>query len=42
MNISWVVADNTVLDHDVDIEQLKHIGSIWGGYQTWKIGRAHV
>ena len=36
MNISWVVADNTVLDHDIDIEQLKHIGSIWGGYQTWR------
>ena len=36
MNISWVVADGTMLDHDVDIEQLKDIGSIWGSYQTWR------
>lgn len=36
MRISWVVADNTVLDHDVDIEKLKDIGSIWGSHQTWR------
>lgn len=36
MRISWVVADGTVLDHDVDVEQLKHIGSVWGSYQTWR------
>jgi hypothetical protein len=36
MKIVWVVADNTILDHDIDIEQLKSIGSIWGSYQTWR------
>ena len=36
MRISWVVADGTVLDHDVNVEQLKDIGSIWGSYQTWR------
>lgn len=36
MRISWVVANGTMLEHDVDIERLKDIGSIWGSYQTWR------
>lgn len=36
MNISWVVADDTFLDPDIDIERLKQIGSIWGGWKTWR------
>lgn len=36
MRINWVLAENTLLDHDVDIEQLKNIGSFWGGWKTWR------
>lgn len=36
MNISWVMSDNAVLDYGTDIEKLKHIGSVWGGWRTWR------
>lgn len=36
MNINWVVADHTVLDPTVDVNQLKNLGSIWGSWQTWR------
>ena len=36
MKIAWVLADDTVLDHSVDIEKLKSIGSIWGSWRTWR------
>jgi len=36
MRISWVLANQTHLDPTVDISQLKDIGSIWGGWQTWR------
>jgi len=36
MNISWVVADDTFLAPDINIEQLKNIGSIWGSWKTWR------
>lgn len=36
MNINWVVADRTELDPAVDIDGLKSIGSIWGGWRTWR------
>ena len=36
MNISWIVANRTVLDPTVDLEHLKKIGSIWGGWQSWR------
>lgn len=36
MNISWVVADDTFLAPDINIEQLKGVGSIWGSWKTWR------
>jgi hypothetical protein len=36
MKIAWVVADRTDLDPAVDIDRLKAIGSIWGGWRTWR------
>lgn len=36
MRISWVVADDTFLPPDIDINQLRDIGPIWGGWKTWR------
>ena len=36
MKISWVVADSAVLDPGINVEQIKNIGSIWGGWRTWR------
>lgn len=36
MNINWVVADSVATDPTIDIEKLKNIGSIWGGWRTWR------
>lgn len=36
MNINWVVANHTLIDPTVDLDQLKEIGSIWGSWQTWR------
>ena len=36
MNISWVLADNVVLDPTQELEPLKHIGSFWGSWRTWR------
>lgn len=36
MNINWVLADSTTLSPEVDIKQLKNIGSLWGGWRTWR------
>lgn len=36
MNIAWVVSTDIALSHNIDIEQLKNIGSIWGSDQTWR------
>lgn len=36
MKISWVVATGYQLDPVLDIETIKHIGPIWGGYTTWR------
>jgi hypothetical protein len=36
MNISWVLADSTVLDPTLDIVTLKDIGPIWGSWKTWR------
>lgn len=37
MNISWVIANNAQLDPTVNLQQLKDIGSAWGGWQTWRV-----
>jgi hypothetical protein len=36
MKINWVAANTTILDPTVDLEKIKNIGSIWGGWQTWR------
>jgi len=36
MNIAWVLADSTTFGPEVDIDQLKTIGSFWGGWSTWR------
>jgi hypothetical protein len=36
MNISWVLADSTDLDHKINLLQLKELGSFWGGWKTWR------
>ena len=36
MRINWVVADSTVLPPDVDVNVLKDIAAIWGGWRTWR------
>jgi hypothetical protein len=36
MNINWVLSDSTVLGPELDIDQLKQIGSFWGGWRTWR------
>jgi hypothetical protein len=36
MNITWVIADDVLLDPDFDIQQLKNIGSTWGSWRTWR------
>jgi len=36
MNINWVLADLTTFGPEVDIGKLKHIGSFWGGWRTWR------
>ena len=36
MRINWVAANTAVLDPTVDLEKVKHIGSVWGGWQTWR------
>jgi hypothetical protein len=36
MNVSWVLANQLVLDPSIDIDVLKGVGPFWGGWQTWR------
>ena len=36
MNINWVLADSVMVGPELDIEQLKAVGSFWGGWRTWR------
>jgi hypothetical protein len=36
MNITWVLADDTVLDGTVNTNELKEVGSFWGSWRTWR------
>lgn len=36
MNISWVISDTAVIDPNIDIDTLKNIGPLWGGWRTWR------
>lgn len=36
MRVNWVVADSTVFPPGVDVNALKDIAAIWGGWRTWR------
>lgn len=36
MKINWAIADTAHLDLVVDLVQVKNLGPIWGGWQTWR------
>lgn len=36
MKISWVLGDQVELDPTLDSTRLKDIGSLWGGWRTWR------
>lgn len=36
MNVTWVLANNTILDPTVDLDQLRQFGTFWGGWPTWR------
>jgi hypothetical protein len=36
MNINWVLANQVVVDPLYNIDEMKSIGSFWGGWQTWR------
>jgi hypothetical protein len=36
MKISWVLSDHAELDPTLDSTDLKNIGSLWGGWRTWR------
>jgi len=36
MNVNWVLADDAVLDPDINLEKIKNIGSLWGSWRTWR------
>lgn len=43
MNISWVLADQLVLDPLVNVTDMKKLGSLWGSWRTWRAcGTANV
>ena len=36
MRINWVLADNVEINPAIDVERLKGLGPIWGGWRTWR------
>jgi len=36
MNISWVLADDLLIDPTIDIADLKRLGTFWGSWRTWR------
>jgi hypothetical protein len=36
MNISWVLADSTIADPTLEINELKNLGAFWGSWRTWR------
>ena len=36
MNINWVLADSASIGPEVDLSKLKGIGSLWGGWRSWR------
>jgi hypothetical protein len=36
MNLTWVFANNYILDPVINNDQIKNIGSTWGSWRTWR------
>ena len=36
MNISWILADDLLIDPTIDIADLKRLGTFWGSWRTWR------
>lgn len=36
MNITWVLADDLILDPTINVNIVKQIGSMWGSWKTWR------
>jgi hypothetical protein len=36
MNISWVLADDVILDPTQSVDDLKRLGPMWGSWRTWR------
>lgn len=36
MNITWVLADELILDPTIPLNVIKHTGSMWGSWKTWR------
>lgn len=36
MKISWVLADAATINPAIDLESLKQVGPMWGGWRTWR------
>jgi hypothetical protein len=36
MKITWIVAHGYQFDPSVDLDRVKHVGSIWGSWTTWR------
>jgi hypothetical protein len=36
MKFAWVLADDTIIDPSIDLEKLRNLGPLWGGWRTWR------
>ena len=36
MKINWVMADSVATDPTLDVDKIKNVGPIWGGWKTWR------
>jgi len=36
MKINWVLSNTVVIDPTINLDDLKNIGPLWGGWRTWR------
>ena len=36
MRINWVLADSAEINPAIEVERLKTVGPLWGGWRTWR------
>ena len=36
MNIAWIVSSDYSLDPNIDIDDIKSVGPIWGSWRAWR------